>query len=518
MDIETPRPDGSLGPLYLAGALEAAGFETDILDASVGTSADRLEDTFFRPVRQENGLIRIGIGAARISEVVAQGGYTVVGINSNFTPQTRMAFEVAQAAKAVSRDTLVVAGGVNARALANRFLGSGVVDAVCLTEGERIFPALVRAWEKRRSLSDVSGIMFSPNGDIVTNKVRPGDTVQNLDELPFPLWHKLPFAHYDRIASPHGVIADRGKRSGWFQSSRGCWAECLYCHISFEKQLGAEAGNIGKLRFKSVERVKEEIIRLQGLGVTRLFCEDDTLFAKKARIVELFSWIKGRGLTLADVNGVNLVHFLTNVHGTLVIARDFMELLKAAGFDQIVFPVESASQRIIDTYATGKLNHSTLDVCELVRTAREVGITCPINMMIGFPDETEAEMRASIELGKRLVEAGAAYCTFFIPIPFPGCMLYEYALAHGHLNADFDTDIFNWKNAVLRNTTVPPERVIELRDSGWRYANTPDHVRTRTEKSAGASWEKQVAELRTAELTEKFGPRWQSGAPIPENR
>jgi hypothetical protein len=36
MDIETPRPDGSLGPLYIASSLESEGIETDILGASVG--------------------------------------------------------------------------------------------------------------------------------------------------------------------------------------------------------------------------------------------------------------------------------------------------------------------------------------------------------------------------------------------------------------------------------------------------------------------------------------------------
>ena len=53
MPIETPRPDGSLGPLYLAAALEAAGFETDILDASVGAPDQTLEQTFHRGVRQQ---------------------------------------------------------------------------------------------------------------------------------------------------------------------------------------------------------------------------------------------------------------------------------------------------------------------------------------------------------------------------------------------------------------------------------------------------------------------------------
>src|SRR6185436_14631096 len=98
MPIETPRPDGSLGPLYLAGALEAEGIEVDILDASVGTNSDRLEDTFFNPIMQPSGLIRIGMTVARIQEEIARGKYTVVGVHSNFTPQTRMALDVAAAA------------------------------------------------------------------------------------------------------------------------------------------------------------------------------------------------------------------------------------------------------------------------------------------------------------------------------------------------------------------------------------------------------------------------------------
>lgn len=87
---EAPRPEGSLGPLYLASALENAGIETDLVDASVGTEDDKLEDTFNNPVMQLNGLIRIGMSFDRIREFIALGGYDVVAIHSNFTPQTRL--------------------------------------------------------------------------------------------------------------------------------------------------------------------------------------------------------------------------------------------------------------------------------------------------------------------------------------------------------------------------------------------------------------------------------------------
>ena len=59
MPIETPRPDGSLGPLYLAGALREVGVEPDLVDMTVGTKEDSLEDTFYRSEMQENGLVRI---------------------------------------------------------------------------------------------------------------------------------------------------------------------------------------------------------------------------------------------------------------------------------------------------------------------------------------------------------------------------------------------------------------------------------------------------------------------------
>ena len=52
MDVETPRPDGSLGPLYLASALEKIGIETDVLDASVGSKECSLKNTFIEELNK----------------------------------------------------------------------------------------------------------------------------------------------------------------------------------------------------------------------------------------------------------------------------------------------------------------------------------------------------------------------------------------------------------------------------------------------------------------------------------
>ena len=440
MPIETPRPDGSLGPLYLIGALREIGIEADLLDATA--------EGFNQTELQENGLIRIGLTNDQIAERIEP--YDTICINSNFTPQTKMAFEVARIAKAQGKR--VIAGGVNARALRNRFLATGYFDAICMSEGE---------------------------GFIKTGKEK---LITNLDELPFPAWDKLPFDKYDLIASPHGVDLTTHERYAPIMTSRGCPFRCAYCHISTEK------GNIGDLRLKSVDRVLQEIEILKNLGVKKLFFEDDSLLAKKGRVKEIFIAVKDMGLTIADVNGVNLVHLFKKSIG-LIPDREYMELLYDAGFQQIVFPVESGSQRILDKYATGKLNHHLMDVIELTQVAADIGIICPVNMMIGFPDETEKEMMMSIELAKHLIGVGAPYVTFFIPIPFPGSELYDIALKGGHLSPNFDPDIMNWKNGVMENTIVSKERIVELRDLAWQEVNSQEHVAHRLKQSIGSRWQ-----------------------------
>jgi len=93
------------------------------------------------------------------------------------------------------------------------------------------------------------------------------------------------------------------------------------------------------------------------------------------------------------------------------------------------------------------------------------------------------------ELGKRLVDAGAEYCTFFIPIPFLGSRLCEIAMERGYLDPGFDPDIMNYKRPVLRNTVVPPGRILELRDWAWREVNNREHVARRLKESTGARWQ-----------------------------
>ncbi|HYD49735.1 MAG TPA: hypothetical protein VEB21_15370, partial [Terriglobales bacterium] len=110
---EQIRPDATLAIAYLDSALSAAGYESRIVDMSLGTDRDRLADTFYREVELPNGLVRIGMSAERILEEVRH--CDVVALSSVFTQQTSRCFEVAELIKQAYPEKLIIAGGVNAR-------------------------------------------------------------------------------------------------------------------------------------------------------------------------------------------------------------------------------------------------------------------------------------------------------------------------------------------------------------------------------------------------------------------
>jgi anaerobic magnesium-protoporphyrin IX monomethyl ester cyclase len=128
---ETIRPDGMRALPYLDAALGKAGFDSDILDMSIGTPTDRLEDTFYRQVQISERFTRIGISPEQLLDVVAD--YDVVALTSIFTQQTSRCLEVGSLVKEAFPEKLLVAGGANARSLREHFLDHGF-DAIFLSE------------------------------------------------------------------------------------------------------------------------------------------------------------------------------------------------------------------------------------------------------------------------------------------------------------------------------------------------------------------------------------------------
>ena len=195
-----------------------------------------------------------------------------------------------------------------------------------------------------------------------------GTTPSDLNTLPFPQRNNF-IGEQDEIA--HGSI----------QTARGCQMRCKYCvnHL-----LG------GEIRFRNPRNVVNEIEQLvKDYGVKNFRIFDDTFTVNKNRVFEICEEILKRRL--------NITFFIeTRVD---CLDREIIEALKIAGMNKAKLGIESGSERILKIY---KPQYNKDKIRNVVSILKENDIFVSLNWMFGFPEETDADLQASIDFATEL--------------------------------------------------------------------------------------------------------------------
>jgi radical SAM superfamily enzyme YgiQ (UPF0313 family) len=129
-----------------------------------------------------------------------------------------------------------------------------------------------------------------------------------------------------------------------------------------------------------------------------------------------------RILNLIIQNNLNIkISFPNGIRGD-ILDDELILLLKKAGAYMITFAVETASPRL------QKLIRKNLDLKKTVaaiKTTHKAGLITRGFFMVGFPTETEDEVKRTLRLAKNL-----PLTTFsvFSVIPFKGTALYSFAM------------------------------------------------------------------------------------------
>ena len=465
------KPNGSLAYPRLGGALIDAGIDVKVFDACVGNDNDDLQEVFYKSRELPSGLLRTGVSDQRILEEIEDSD--VIGLTSIFTDQESMVLSTATLIKNAYPEKLIVAGGVNARNRVEKFLANGV-DIICLSEAEiSLMNILDEVRKGSRNFSEISSVAFRIDGRVVINKTTSDDIIWDLDQQPMPAWKLLPNERYWEIGRPHGGHLESVSvlRYGAIMTSLGCVFSCSYCHIGGETEESV-AGPIGKHRIKSDERVLAEIDQLKQMGVKQVYIEDDSFFGRKKRALRLLRKVKGTGVDIFPMNGVNLIHLFKGSEPDIEV----IEALKEANFQELVLPFETGSSRIMKKYVSNKFDSKRYNVEKLIRTCKEFGLTTSGNYMMGWPDETLEELNETIDLARLHKSYGLDSVYPLIVIPLPGTPLFDMVRKSGHLPADWNPDRINWTKANLINTCIPPEELEEKRRSVWIELNDPDYV------------------------------------------
>ena len=322
----------------------------------------------------------------------------VVGLGA-LTPMAPYLYAVSQLVRKALPNALVVIGGPHVTALGADALRETKADVAVQGEGEIAFEMIVKARQEGCDFADIPGILWRDSeGAIVTN---PGciPVVQDLDSLPFPAYDLIDLPAYWRHQSMAPI--PRRKYATLF-SSRGCPYRCKWCHNIFGK----------KFRAHSPERIVEEIAHYKKVyNVPDVEFIDDIFNYDRKRVISTCDLISQRGIkvNIAFPNAVR-----TDILDTTVI-----DALKDTGMYFCSFALESGSPRIQEMM--GKRLNIARSLENIEYTARQKVFTNGF-MMLGFPSETEAELRQTIEVACSSMLHTAS---FFTVTPFPNTEIYD---------------------------------------------------------------------------------------------
>ena len=364
-----------IGLMYVAAALEKAGFEVQMLD---------------------NYLMKKPIG--EIKQIVTNLNPQIVGITCGSATYTRC-IETAKAIKEVLPSCKIVVGGWHASYVPDSLLANPEIDYVVMGEGERAIMQLAKCILNRNepAVTSIAGVACRRQGTSIKN---PPKFIENMDEIPFPARHLLPLELYDRTIEYLNV-----KPADVMSISRGCVYNCGFCET---KKLW---GNI--CRAFSPQRVIDEIQDLQNkYGTKGIYFINDNFTLRKNQTLELCD--------LMIKNKMNL-EWVCDTRVDLV-DQELLERMGKAGCKTIWFGVESGSERVLKRIG----RNTTLEQIEnAFKLCRKNRIQTACSFMLGVPDETLKDMEASLKFAKKL---SPDWCLFNIFIANPDSKLYQEVL------------------------------------------------------------------------------------------
>jgi len=168
-------------------------------------------------------------------------------------------------AKLLNPTVKIILGGNHASAFAERWVECGA-DFVVIGEGEVAFPALMERLVAREDVFiSLPNLVYRERERIVATGIKAATV--DLDAMPLPRWDLMDLSRYHLGMAGKGLTAT-------VEVSRGCPHRCDFCNINTFWNY--------KQRYKSVERVCDELEQLCARGVREIIFADDN-FAQDHR-------------------------------------------------------------------------------------------------------------------------------------------------------------------------------------------------------------------------------------------
>jgi radical SAM superfamily enzyme YgiQ (UPF0313 family) len=365
---------------------------------------------------------------------------TMVGIGS-MTPTIESALKSARVAKEVCPDAKVLMGGPHATFADKQILtDEKAVDIIVRGEGEETILELAKQSPELQKVSDVKGITFRKDNQIIQAPGRP--FIQNLDALPRPAYKYVPVEKY-RIA---------GRKLLPIMSSRGCPFQCSFCVAS--QMFGA------RFRARSPKNVLDELEWLRDeYGAEGIAFQDDTLTFDRKRAMEICDGIIERKINLPWGCGTRAD----------VVTKEVLAKMSKAHCNETCFGVESGCQRIRDSLK----KKVTTEQCEnAIKWAKEAGIFVTVSVILGYPGETKETLQETLDFVRRVEPDDVWLCH---ATPYPGTELRALVESNGWKMSE-DWKLYNTMNPIFEDPNLPAKEIAQMRKNFYNKFYSPRYI------------------------------------------
>jgi radical SAM superfamily enzyme YgiQ (UPF0313 family) len=308
------------------------------------------------------------------------------------TPQFDIAKKLSKFIKSTDEKICIICGGPHATALPVEVLKKTSIDVIVLGEGDYTILEILQNYPNK--LEEVKGICFKRDKEIIRTINRP--LIKKLDLLPYPALDLFEVEKY--IYPPQSC---KKNPVGLIETSRGCPGKCIFC----SRLIGGRV-----CRFKSPERVVEEIIYAKSVGFNEIHFVDDNFTTNIKRAIEICN--------LLIENNINIPWIPRSGIRVDYINRELFKKMVEAECYHIPFGIESTSQKVLNICNKGI---TVEQIKNAIRMAKDFGFEVTGYFMIGLPEQTSEDIKRDIEFAEKM---DLDFVKFGATIPYPGTPLF----------------------------------------------------------------------------------------------
>lgn len=316
-------------------------------------------------------------------------GPIVAGISVMPGPQIAPAIEISMALRAARPDIFIVWGGYFPSMYADAAINAPYVDFVVRGQGEESLlellallpeaglPLVQQSAQRITGFSDILGLTWKNNGQVVHNAARPFRHPDHFPALP-----------YENLPALNTYLRPTfmNTRTAVHQAAIGCRYHCRFC--------GVVSVYDGHTQLQGPDRVLHALSHLRDrFGANGIQFYDNNFFDSERSSIPL----------LEGLSHLKLPWWCYARADTLVkFSPQSWELLKRSQLRMAYIGAEAASDSVLRSMKKGTKVEQTLEVAA---KCREIGVIPEFSFVLGGPEDPEGEIERTLSFIKKVKTA-----------------------------------------------------------------------------------------------------------------